>query len=325
MQRRSAIGLLSCLLLNVPRQTRAQEQRTLRRVGWLFQGEPSSVQRGLSEQAAPFRKLGWVVGSNISFEVRAGNAYASFERYADELIALKVDVIVSGGSGTRAAMRATSTIPIVFYYGGDPVRDGFVASLAKPGANTTGLIILDREVDAKRVWLLREFLPGVRKVAVLTGGVDGSSRSTNVRSADEELYSSLAIQPLFFNLQKAADYEAAIDQAAREGAEAVVIRGIYFPNGPDIAALAVRNRLALIGEDPQLVESGILASVAPDLTEQFEVLAYLVDRILRGTKPSELPVQQPSRFEVCVNARTAAALRLAIPQSVRVSATRIVE
>ncbi len=265
------------------------------------------------------------VGRNISFEVRAGNSYALFQRYANELIALKVDVIVSGGSATRAATLATSTTPIVFYYGGDPVRDGFVASLAKPGANATGLIVLDRELDVKRVELLREFLPGVRKVAVLKGSVDGSPRSANERLADEEMYASLAIQPLFFNVQTAADYEAAIGQAARQGVEAVVIRGIYFPNGPDIAALAsaiafrcsakILNWLSPVSWRRLLpIWLNSLRSWRISLTRSF------VERNRQTSQSSNLP-----DLKCASNARTAAALSVPIPRSVRVSATRIVE
>ena len=323
MRRRSAFGLLSCLLLAVPGRTNAQEQRRLRRVGWLVAGELPSLQRALSERAEPFRKRGWVIGRNMEYEVRTAADGTLFERYASELVALNVDVLVTfGRPATQAAVRATSAVPIAFSYGGDPVRDGFVVSLAKPGRNLTGLITLGGEVDAKRLWLLRELLPAVRKVAVLVGHADESSRRAD-RLAIERIYTSLGFQPLFFNPQTAADFAAAIGQAARAGAEAAVVYGIYFPNGPDIAALAIHNRLPLIGADPELVESGILASVASDLAEEFEILALFVDRILHGTKPSDLPVQQPSRFEICINRRTAAALGVPIPRSVEVSATRM--
>ena len=143
--------------------------------------------------------------------------------------------------------------------------------------------------------------------------------------AAEQLYASLAIRPLFFDLHTAADYEAAIGLAARQGAEAALIYGVYFPNGPALATAAIANRLATIGEDPQLVEAGILGSVAPDLAEQFDVLAYFVDRILRGAKPADLPVRQPTKFETCINAKTATALGIPISQRLRVGPTRIFE
>jgi len=142
--------------------------------------------------------------------------------------------------------------------------------------------------------------------------------------ADEQLYASLGIRPLFFDLETAADYEVAIRQAARQGAEAALISGIYFPNGPAIAAAAIGNRLATIAEDPQLVDAGILASVASDLAEQFDLLAYFVDSILRGAKPSDLPVRQPTRFETCINATTAGALGIPISQRLRLGPTRII-
>jgi len=256
--------------------------------------------------------------------MRAGANYATFERYASELIAMNVDLIVSGGRlPTQAAVRVTSSVPIVFFYGGDPVGDGFVVSLANPGRNATGLIVLSHEVDAKRLWLVRELLPAVRQIAVLIGHLEDAALKAE-RSAIERVYTSLGFEAIFFNPQTAADFVVAVGQAARAGAQVAVVYGAYFPNGPDIAAAAIRNRLALIGEDPQLVESGILASVSSDSAEEFEILAFFVDRILRGTKPSDLPVQQPSRFEICINRRTAAALGVAIPQSVEVSATRIV-
>ena len=172
----------------------------------------------------------------------------------------------------------------------------------------------------KRVELLRELLPNVRTIGVL-----GPRRAEKDRLADEQLYASLAIRPLFFDVETAADYEAAIGLAARQGAEAALISGIYFPNGPALATAAIANRLATIGEDPQLVEAGILGSVAPDMAEQFDVLAYFVDRILRGAKPSDLPVRQPTKFETCINAKTARALGIPISQRLRVGPTRIFE
>ena len=201
-----------------------------------------------------------------------------FKKDADDLVRLKVDVILTAGvNATRTAMLATSTTPIVFYLNDDPVRRGFVSSLARPGGNVTGVALLGEEMRFKQVELLRELLPNVRTTAVL-----GPRRAEKDRLADEQLYASLAIRPLFFDVTTAADYEAAIGQVARQGAEAALISGIYFPNGPALATVAIANRLATIGEDPQLVEAGILGSVAPDMAEQFDVLAYFVDRILRG-------------------------------------------
>lgn len=201
-----------------------------------------------------------------------------FKKDADDLVRLKVDVILTAGvNATRTAMLAASTTPIVFYLNDDPVRRGFVSSLARPGGNVTGVALLGEEMRFKQVELLRELLPNVRTTAVL-----GPRRAEKDRLADEQLYASLAIRPLFFDVTTAADYEAAIGQVARQGAEAALISGIYFPNGPALATVAIANRLATIGEDPQLVEAGILGSVAPDMAEQFDVLAYFVDRILRG-------------------------------------------
>ena len=208
-----------------------------------------------------------------------------YKKDADDLVRLKVDVIVTFDvDATRAAMLATSTTPIVFSgLTGDPVRLGFVSSLARPGGNVTGVVLLDEELMVKRVELLCELLPNVRTMAVL-----GPHRAEKDRLADEQLYASLTIGPLFFDVETAANVEEP-SARARQGAEAALISGTYFPNGPALATAAIGNRLATIAEDPQLVEAGILGSVAPDLAEQFDDLAYFVDKMLRGAKPSEFP------------------------------------
>jgi len=322
MQRREALGLLGCLaFLPALDDANAQTRSTVRRVGVIATGELASLQRALDEQADAFRKLGWAPGKNLVFELRSGSSSRAYKKDADDLVRLKVDVIVADGvDATRAAMLATSTTPIVFSGSrGDPVRLGFVSSLARPGGNVTGVVLLDEELVVKRVELLRELLPHVRTIGVL-----GPRRVPKDRVADEQLYASLGIRPLFFDVETAADYEVAIRQAAHQGAEAALISGIYFPNGPAIAAAAIGNRLATIAEDPKLVDAGILASVASDLAEQFDLLAYFVDSILRGAKPSDLPVRQPTRFETCINATTAGALGIPISQRLRLGPTRII-
>jgi putative ABC transport system substrate-binding protein len=268
------------------------------------------------------KRLEWFPGTNIEFDIRADMSSSFFDRYADELVRRMVDVIHTVGEhATRAAMRATSTIPIVFDVGGDPVSRGFVVSLARPGGNVTGMAMLDNELIEKRAEMLRELLPRMRTIGLLE---PEDLHSEKMRLADRALYASLGMQPVYYAVQSAAAYEAAIDQAARQGVDAVFLTGIAFPNAAQIADAGLNHRLPLMGEDPRLVDAGVLLSISPDPDEEFETIAYFIDRILKGAKPAGLPVRMPTRFEICVNLKTAKLLGVTVPETLIARATRLV-
>jgi putative ABC transport system substrate-binding protein len=313
---------MGCLLLiGVSQQVGAQTR--VRRVGILAQGEFGSVQRVMGQQVADaLKRLGWLPGTNVEFDIRADMSSSSFDKHADELVRRKVDVICTAGEhATRAAMRATTTIPIVFDVGGDPVSRGFVASLARPGGNVTGMAMLDSGLIEKRAQMLRELLPRMRTIGLLE---PEDLHSEKARLADRALYASLGMQPVYYAVQSAAGYEAAIDQAARQGVDAVFLKGIAFPNPAQIADAGLNHRLPLMGEDPRLVDAGVLLSISPDPDEEVETMAYFIDQILKGTKPAGLPVRMPTRFEICVNLKTAKLLGVAVPETLIARATRLV-
>ncbi|HKE41194.1 MAG TPA: ABC transporter substrate-binding protein [Casimicrobiaceae bacterium] len=272
------------------------------------------------------RRLGWAPGS-ITVEQRYARQNPElFKKFAEEFVTLPVDVIVTvGAPATAAAVHATSSIPIVMFNEGDPVASGLISSLAQPAGNVTGFSVIEEELRARRLAVLRDLLPNVHAVAVLVyRGMRRERRTHEEQSADERVYRLFDMRPVFFNIDREADVERAVNQAVREGAGALVVPGELGDYAGTIAGVAIRNRLASITSDPGSVEAGILLSLSPDPNEFFEVQAYFVDKILKGSKPADLPVRQPSRFEMYINTKTGKALGVRIPQSILLKATRFV-
>jgi putative tryptophan/tyrosine transport system substrate-binding protein len=273
-------------------------------------------------------RLGYVEGRNLNIEFR--NAENRPERLPDlarELVRLKSDVILTHGTmeSTIATMKATKTIPIVFAHPVDPVRAGLVASLAKPGGNVTGVTSLNADLGAKRLELMTEMVPNVRRVAVLVSPIDPESLS--MVQAVESVARVRRIRLDLLEIRDPTRLSYAVKSVMTAGADALLVLGSppLYRLSPSLAQLAIEYRLPAVSAWRAFPEAGGLASFGTDIVEMFQRAAGLVDRVLKGAKPAELPVEQPTNFELVINIRTARTLRLTIPSTVLLRADDIIE
>jgi putative ABC transport system substrate-binding protein len=319
-------------LLAAPLAAEAQEHKPgkVPRVGLLTDESVSLAWAALPVEAFSkgLRDLGWVEGQNFTFERRyAEGKYEALPGLAAELVRLRVDVIVPFGTlATRAAKNATETIPIVFArVGEDPVGSGLVRSLARPGGNLTGVSVLSVELGAKRLELLREALPGVTRVGVLWDPsfspdapelrqIEGAARSFGVR-----------LQPVA--VQRPEEFEGALLAMKRQRAGAVYVMGglVFAEHRKRLADLAAKIRLPITVWRRELVEAGGLLSYGPNFPDSYRRAAGYVDKVLKGAKPADLPVEQPTQLELVINLKTAKALGLTIPPSVLARADEIIQ
>jgi ABC-type uncharacterized transport system substrate-binding protein len=318
-----------CTLLLAPyAPTQAQQPRKIPRIAWLT-NTPISASAGRHEAFRQgLRELGYVEGKNIFIEWRS--AEGKSERaaaLAAELVRLKVDVIVTAGSGgTRAAKGATSTIPIVMASDDDPVGNGFVASLARPGGNITGLSQVSRDLSGKRLEILKEVVPKLSRVAVL--GTSSSPGNARVFKEIEIAAGALGVKLQYLDVLSGKDIEPAFLAAIKGRADAAleIIEGpIRSAHRKEIAALAIKSRLPLMVERPDHVEAGGLMSYGVSLYDLDRRAATYVDKILKGAKPADLPVEQPTKFELVINLKTAKQIGLTIPQWVMVKADKVIK
>jgi putative ABC transport system substrate-binding protein len=273
------------------------------------------------------RALGHVEGRNVAIEWRGAEGQASrFPALAAELVRLNVDVIVATvPPAIEAAQAATKTIPIVMVTPSDPIGAGFVRSFARPGGNVTGLTWQTREAVPKRLQLLKETVPALARVAVLWDPTE-PARQRQVEEA-QDAAPKIGVQLQILEVRSLGELDNAFAMMARERVGAVLIEAssMLAANRSRVADLAVKHRLPTMGWFDGMVDAGILMSYNPSITEQYRRAAYFVDRILKGAKPADLPVEQPTRFDLTINLRTAKALGLTIPPSVVLRADRVVE
>ncbi|HEX2931788.1 MAG TPA: ABC transporter substrate-binding protein [Candidatus Binatia bacterium] len=324
-------GVLSILfgvvLLAVAVIAEAQQPTKIPRIGYLNTASLSSVAARVEAFRQGLRELGYVGGKNIVIEWRY--AEGNFDRLpalVAELVRLKVDVIVTGGpTATRAAKEATATIPIVMTQVGDPVGSGFVASLARPGGNVTGLSTLAPEIGGKQLELLREIVPRLFRVAVLgTSTIPGNAeRLREVELAAEAF--GVKLQKL--DVLSPKDIDAAFRAAGKGNAGAVLVLGgaVFIFHRTRIAELAVQSRLPAAYSNREFVEDGGLMSYGASTTDLSRRAAAYVDKILKGAKPADLPVEQPKKFEFIVNLKAAKQIGLTIPPNVLVRADKVIK
>ena len=320
--------------LAAPLAAGAQQEGKIPRVAVLFTGissESPAVQREPFERG--LRELGWMPDSTIKIEYRYGEGSgARLEAAAAELVRQGVDLIVARGNpAVRIAQRATPTIPIVMSSADDPVSVGFVKNLARPGGNITGIANLVSELDGKRLELLKDAIPGVTRVAMLgnttmwgAGAVRNQELKQKVVANARAIH--IEVQPFeIARLEDLADVFATIERA-RVGALLVVADTLVLePNRPQVVALAAKHRLPAMYPWHFYTEIGGLMSYATSIPAFHRRSASYVDRILRGAKPGDLPVEQPTKFELVINLKTAKALGLTIPQSVLLRADQVIE
>jgi len=330
MHRRTFIGGIACSLVAAPRAAGAQSAGKVYRIGYLSIGSASGTYtRPLEAFRQGLRDLGWDEGRNLLIEYRyAEGRVDRLSALADELVRLKVDVIVASPTPSALAARnATTTIPIVGMSLTEPVAVGLVPSLARPGGNVTGLTYgVDTEIFGKQLQLLKEVVPHVRRVAVLSNP-GASPAQPLIMERVKNAARSLAVPLQILEVREARDFEAAFAAMVKERTGALLLPGdaMFFVHRSQLADLALKNRLPSMSTQWQWVEAGGLLSYAPSFPDQWRRAATYVDKILRGAKPGDLPIEQPTKFELVVNLKTAKALGLTIPQPVLSRADEIIQ
>jgi putative ABC transport system substrate-binding protein len=319
--------LLTAILLASFHRAEAQQPTQVPSIAYLSSGQGfvSSERRQAFRQG--LRELGYVEEKNLIVEYRYAEGNSErLAALAAELVRLKIDVIVtSGPPGTRAAKKATTTVPIVMAHDPDPLGSGFIASLARPGGNITGLSSLVAQLGGKRLELLRELIPKLSRVAVL----GTSTNPSNVQMATEIEVAArpIGIRIQFVDVQDSKEIEGGFRAATKAHAEALFVLGnpVLNAHRTEVADLALKSRLPAVYGQPDLMAAGGLMFYGASITEMFRRAAIYVDKILKGAKPADLPVEQPTKFELIINLKTAKQIGLTIPPNVLARADRVIK
>jgi putative ABC transport system substrate-binding protein len=327
MKKRITVLILSAMLLALCLSAQAQQPSKVPKIGFLVGPSRSFFANRIELFQQGLHSLGYTKGKNIVIEYRYADGKADrLPALAAELVGLKVDVIVTGATpSVLAAKKATSTIPIVFVSTSDPVASGLVASLARPGANITGLAIVAPELSGKRLELLKEAFSNISRVAFLWNSANPAQglQWKETQAAAQAL--GLQLQSL--EVRSSNDFDDVFEAALRERAQALVVAPEPLINThlKRIVEFAAKNRLPAMYGGPEVVDAGGLMSYAPDYTHQYRRAATYVDKILKGAKPADLPVEQPTKFEFIINLKTAKQLGLTIPPNVLARADRVIK
>jgi putative tryptophan/tyrosine transport system substrate-binding protein len=305
----------------------AQQTGKVPRIGFLGATSPSVESARIEAFRQGLRELGYAEGKNIVIEWRW--AEGKFDRLPDlaaDLVRLNVEVIVTGGStSTGAAKKVTTTIPIVMAQVNDPVGSGFVASLARPGGNITGLSTLVPELSGKRLELLKEVVPKLSRVAVF--GDSTQPGYAQVLKETERAAGALRVRLQYLDMLVPADIESAFREASKGRADAVLVLGspVLISHRRQVVELAVKSRLPATYNQPEFVEAGGLMSYGAGITEMYRRAATYLDKILKGAKPADLPVEQPTKFEFIINLKAAKQIGLTIPPDVLARADKVIK
>jgi putative ABC transport system substrate-binding protein len=329
MNRRAFLTGLSGSLLAAPLAAEAEQAAKVPRIGYLSPNLSVSPHTHEAFRQG-LRDLGYVEGRNVVIEYR--DAEGKFERLpalAAELVALKVDVIMAPNTAAALAVKqATRTLPIVFAVAADPVGSGLVTSLPRPGGNVTGLSNLVAELVGKCLEVLKQAVPGVTRVAVLwqPGGL-GESTDKNMLKEAEVAARALAVRPQFVEARGPADFDRAFSDmtGARAGALIVLGSTMFFIERRRLVALAAKTRLAAVYQGREFVDAGGLMAYGANIADNYRRAATYVDKILKGAKPGDLPVEQPTKFELVINLKTAKTLGLTIPDSLLRRADEVIQ
>jgi putative tryptophan/tyrosine transport system substrate-binding protein len=328
MKKKITVLTLCAVLFALSDSASAQQPAEIPRVGLLrpSRSDHAGSQALIDAFRQGLRELGYVEGQNIRLEIRwADGNRDRLPQLAGELVRLKVDVIVSGGStATDAAKRASSTIPIVMTQVADPERDGFVASLARPGANITGLTHMNTELAGKRLELLKESVPKASRVAVLWNPAN-PSQAFNFKEL-ETAAKALAVTVQSLQVRTPGDFDRAFDAAVkgRIGGIFVSSDGMINSHRKDVVNRVTKNRLPAMYTEPEWVDAGGLMVYGPSNADLYRRAATYVDKILKGVKPADLPVERPIKFELIINLKAAKQIGLTIPPNVLVRADKVI-
>ena len=326
MRRRELITLAGSAALAWPLAARAQQKGKLPAIGFLGQLTAAAMSKWTSAFVQRLRELGWVEGRTVAIEYRwAEGRSERFAEVAADLVRLKVDVIVTGGTAAVvAAKQATSVIPIVFATAGDPVGTGLVASLARPGGNVTGLSNQSADIPGKRLGLLHEVIPSLRRLAIIAniGSPIGLLEMGQAQAAAR----TLGLEVATLEIRRAEEIATAIEAGkGRADALYVVTEALVNTNRVQINTLALGARLPTLHGEKGYVEAGGLMSYGPSFPDLYQRAAVYVDKILKGAKPGDLPVEQPTKFELVINLKTAEALGLKVPPFLIAQADELIE
>jgi putative ABC transport system substrate-binding protein len=327
MRRREFIQFAGTVLFAWPVVARAQQPAKVARLGYLGFGTPAASATRVEALRAGLRDLGYVEGKNLIIEFRWSGTVEQMYEAAADLARLKVDIIFATSSTeSEPARRATSTIPIVFATHADPVGVGHVSSLARPGGNMTGLADTQPVITAKRLEILKETVPGATRLGVLFSPTAPSYRP--VLEAAEAARDKLGVQLLTVSVSTVADFDGAFARMAQGRVDAVFVHASALTarhNRPLLAEVALKHRLPTMFGVRDNVVAGGLMSYAPDHLDLTRRAAVYIDKILKGAKPGELPVEQPTRYELVINLKAAKALGLTIPPSLLLRADQLIE
>jgi len=314
---------LAALILTSSHITEAQQQGNIPRIGYLVAGSSSSEAPRLKAFREGLRQLDYVEGQNIIIEYRyAEGSPARLPDLAADLVRLKVGIIVTGGTPIRAAKNATSTVPIVMAVSTDPVESGYVESLARPGGNITGLSSMALELSGKRLELFREAFPKINRLAALWHVTNDKHFRESQTAAQ-----TFGFKVQWLELRGPEDFESAFTAVTKERLDGLFTLASAFltANRKRIVEFAAKNRLPAIYHNEDFIEDGGLMSYAPSLLDLYRRAATYVDKILKGAKPADLPVEQPTRFELALNMKTARALGLQVSPSLISTADEVIE
>jgi putative ABC transport system substrate-binding protein len=327
--RRSFITLLGSAAAALPVAARAQQAERMRRIGVLLpaSADDPAFQTRVGAFLQELALLGWTIGRNVHVDTRWATTNATdIRRHAAELLTLAPDVIVANGDSTvRPLLEATRAVPIVFAVVADPVGAGFVDSLARPGGNVTGFMNYEYSMGGKWLELLKQIAPGVTRAAVLRDPAQPSG--TGQFGVIQAMAPSLRMEVVPVNVRDAGEIERAVTTFARSPNGGLILTGSGLANVHRdlIVTLAARQKLPAVYFNRSFVAAGGLTSYGPDQVDMFRQAAGYVDRILKGEKPADLPVQAPTKYELAINLKTANALGLAVPQTLLASANEVIE
>ena len=326
MKRREFITLVGGATAPWPLVLRAQKGARIPTIGFLGSSSSSSMNKWAATFERRLNELRWVVGNTVAIEYRWGEGRNDrFAELADEFVRLKVDAVVTSGTPPALAlMRATSAIPIVFVAAGDPVGSGLVASLAQPGGNVTGLSNQTKDLAGKRIEILREVMPGLRRLAILANA--GNVAAVSEMRDAQAVARTFGYDVIALGIRRVEDIAPAIETLTdRADAIYVVIDALIGSDRRHVSDLALNVRLPTMNGGREEVEAGGLISYGPNFPELWRRCGDYIDKILRGTKPGEIPVEQPTKFDMVINLKTAKALGLTLPPTLLARVDEVIE
>jgi ABC-type uncharacterized transport system substrate-binding protein len=327
VERRTFMAMIAGGLLATPLAAEGQQAGKVYRIGMLDSAPAAANATNVNAFRQGMREFGYVEGQNFVIEYRSPEGRAErFPALANELIRSKIDLIVTRGTpAAKAAASASRTVPIVMAASGDPFGAGVVAGLAHPGGNVTGLSALVAEVSGKRLQLLKDAMPGLRRLAVM---LDMGNSALATQWPDIEVAArSLRLQPQLLDVRRGEDLERAFDTAVKQHAEAamVALGTVAQSNVGRVVDLSVKHRLPSIYSSREFVDAGGLMAYGVSYPDLYRRAAKYVDKILKGAKPGDLPIEQPTKFELVINLRTAKSLGLTIPPSLLARADEVIQ